>query len=222
MWLRPPSRQSRKQRHRKIVTIRITPFTVIFGVGRFLTANRFRKAMEELEAKILEINRQTLEQTLIKLGAEKIFDGNIETIFFDYPDHTIIKAKDVLRLRKENNQTELTYKKVQITPTAKKAHEETVQISDFEAMQNILKNLGLSTIEQMQKHRTSYKLDQARFDIDHYTGTYAYIPEFLEIEAENVEQLYEYAKKLGFTAKDCLPWSTQELIKHYAAAKKEK
>ncbi len=177
--------------------------------------------MKEIEAKILEISRTKIEQTLLQLGAEKIFEGSIETIFFDFKDHFIIKARDVLRLRKEENKTELTYKKVHITPTAKIAQEDTVEVSDLETMKKILEHLGLGVIECMQKHRTSYKVGNIRVDIDRYVGAYGYIPEFLEIEAETTEQIYQFAEKLGVTAKDCLPWSTQELIRHYSASKNE-
>jgi len=175
--------------------------------------------MKEIEAKILEVNRAKVEETLVSLGAKKIFDGDIQTFFFDFKDGSIIKAKDVLRLRKEQTQTELTYKKVHVTQTAKVAEEYSVEISDFEVMKKILENLGLFVTESMEKHRVSYKLDQVRVDIDCYYGGYAYIPEFLEIEAENAELIHKYAALLGFKAEDCLPWSTVELINHYSSKK---
>jgi len=119
------------------------------------------------------------------------------------------------------NKTELTFKKVHFTQSAKVAEEYSVEVSNFETMKTILENLGLSTTENMQKHRISYRLDNARFDIDCYFGNYGYIPEFLEIEAENSGSLNKYASLLGFKAKDCLPWSTNELI-HYYSSKKGK
>ena len=71
--------------------------------------------MKEIEAKILEVNSQNIEEKLTSLGAKKIFDENIQTFFFDFKDGTIINAKNVLRLRKEQNKTEITFKKVQVT-----------------------------------------------------------------------------------------------------------
>ncbi len=172
--------------------------------------------MKEIEAKILEIDRKKMEHKIIELGASKIFDGNIQTLFFDFKDGTIIKAKDVLRLRKEQDKIELTYKKVRFTQTAKTADEYSVEVSELETMRKILENLGLSIFECMEKHRVSYRLDKVRFDIDRYFGSYAYIPEFMEIEAENVGLIHKYAAILGFKEEDCLPWSTTELIKHYS------
>jgi predicted adenylyl cyclase CyaB len=173
--------------------------------------------MEEIEVKILEVNRANVEKTLANLGAEKVFDGDIETMLFDFKEGTIIKQKNVLRLRKEQNKIELTYKKVHFTSKAKTAEEYSVGVSSLEIMEKILENLGLFVIESLQKHRVSYTLDRARFDFDRYSGNYGFIPEFLEIEAENSDLIYKYAAVLGFKEKDCLPWSTTELIRHYSS-----
>ncbi len=175
--------------------------------------------MEETEVKILEVNRKKIEQTLTGLCAEKVFDGDIETLFFDFKDSRIIKAKDVLRVRKEQDKVELTFKKVHADKTAKRADEYTVEVSNLETVRIILENLGLKVTESMQKHRASYTLDRVRFDIDRYFGKYGYIPEFMEIEAENADLIQEYASLLGFKKKDCLPWSTTELIQHYSRDK---
>jgi predicted adenylyl cyclase CyaB len=178
--------------------------------------------MKELEVKILEVNRIKIEETLTSLGAKKVFDGDIQTLLFDFKDGTIINAKNVLRLRKEQDKTELTYKKVHITETAKLAEEYSVEVSNLETMKKILENIGLFVIENMQKHRVSYTLlDHTRFDIDCYAGDYGYIPEFMEIEAENTDLIHKYAALLGFKAKDCLLWSTDELIRHYSINKEK-
>ena len=173
--------------------------------------------MKEIEVKILEVNKVKVEKTLANLGAKKVFDDNIETLFFDFKEGTIIKQKNVLRLRKEQDKIELTYKKVHFTPKAKTAEEYSVNVSSLENMEKILENLGLSVIENLKKHRVSYTLDDARFDFDCYSGNYSFIPEFLEIEAKNIDLIYKYAALLGFNEKDCLPWSTTELIGHYSS-----
>lgn len=177
--------------------------------------------MKETEVKILEINRQKIEETLTRQNAKKIFDGNIQTLFLDFKDNTITKQGNLLRLRKNTKKTELTYKKVKHAQTAKIAEEYSVEVSNLETMIQILQNLGLTITGKMEKHRLSYKLGKVQFDIDHYTGNYAFIPEFLEIEAENIDQIHKYAQLLGFKPKDCLPWSTEELIQHYSDSKEK-
>jgi predicted adenylyl cyclase CyaB len=173
--------------------------------------------MKELEVKILEVSRLKIEKTLSDLGAKKVFDDEILTLFFDFEDRRIAKSKNVLRLRKEQNRTELTYKKVHANQAVKTAEEYSVEVSSLETTEKILGNLGLSITDRMQKQRVSYTLDVTRFDFDCYSGNYGYIPEFLEIEAESIDLIHKYAAVLGFKEKDCLPWSTTELIKHYSS-----
>ncbi len=170
--------------------------------------------MKEVEAKILEINKEKTVKNLTASGASRVFDGEILTLFLDFPDNRIHKRRDVLRLRKEGDKSELTYKKIEENKAVKQAQEYSVEISDIETTQNILQNLGLGVTQKMEKHRLSYKIGHVRFDIDRYTGEYRFIPEFLEIEGPE-EDIKKYAKVLGFQEKDCLPWSTDELIRHY-------
>ena len=176
--------------------------------------------MQETEVKILEIDRKKIEGNLADLGAKKIFDGEIQTVFFDFKDGSIVKAKNVLRLRQEQGKIELTFKKVYSNQMAKQAEELTVEVSNLESLKTILENIGLKATESMQKHRVSYRLDGVRFDIDKYSGAYACIPEFMEIEAGNTDLVTKYALKLGFKPEECLPWSTNDLIQHYSKKRK--
>jgi adenylate cyclase class 2 len=178
--------------------------------------------MEEIEAKILEINKQKVQTALLEMGARKTFDGEMEAYFYDFRDGSIIKAKNVLRLRREGDKVVLTYKYVAGTQEAKIAQEYSVDVSDLAVMQKILEALGFILIETMQKHRTSYELEGTHFDIDHYQGRYGHIPEFMEIEAESTALIHKYAEALGFKPEECLPWSTVQLIEYYSKRKKEK
>ena len=175
--------------------------------------------MQEIEAKILEIDRRKVEDTLAKIGAVKAFDGKIETFFYDFRDGSIIKAKNVMRLRSENKHFVLTYKKVKRGEQAKKAEEYSIVVSDLVTAQKILESLGLIVVDSTQKHRISYELERVHFDIDRYFGKYGYIPELLEIEADSVKSIHKYAKALGFKAKDCLAWSTVQVIEYYSRMK---
>jgi predicted adenylyl cyclase CyaB len=177
--------------------------------------------MQEIEAKILEIDRREVEDTLARMGAAKKFDGEVETLFYDFKDGSIVKAKNVMRLRSENKHFVLTYKNVKRNQQAKEAEEYSVVVSDLVIMQKILKSLGLVVIDSTKKYRISYELAGVHFDIDRYLGKYSYIPEFLEIEADSVKSIHKYAKALGLGAKDCLPWSTAQVIEHYSQMKEK-
>lgn len=172
--------------------------------------------MTEIEVKVLNVDKQKIEKILSQLGAKKIFDDEITTYFFDFEDSSIVKAKNVLRLRKAGKKSVLTFKKVLSKKSAKVAEEVEVGVSNLPKMERILELLGLSVTESMQKHRTSYRLNDVRFDIDKLEKEYAYIPVYLEIEAKNIKLIQKYAKLIGYSAKDCLPWTTNEVINYYS------
>ncbi|MGD0160073.1 MAG: class IV adenylate cyclase [Candidatus Bathyarchaeia archaeon] len=172
--------------------------------------------MEEIEVKILNVDGRQVEEKLIRLGAKKVFDGEIESLFFDFEDSAMSKAKNVVRLRREDNKTILTFKKFLSNKAVKDVEEIGVVVSDMAKAKKILEFLGLSTTSSTKKDRLSYSLGQVHFDIDKYKGEHAYIPEFLEIEAEDADTIHKYAKLLGFSIKDCLPWSTEELVSYYS------
>jgi predicted adenylyl cyclase CyaB len=172
--------------------------------------------MKEIEVKILCIVKQKIEETLTQLGAKQTFDSEITTYFFDFKNSSITNAKNILRLRKEDKQSVLTFKKILSKQSAKVAEEYEVEVSNLPKMRKILELIGLSVTESIQKHRTSYKLNDVRFDIDTLEKEYACIPTYLEIEAKNIELIHKYAKILGYSADDCLPWTTDELINFYS------
>jgi adenylate cyclase class 2 len=192
------------------------------AIGKRITIRETTRSfvlMIEIEAKILEINKMKVEERLVKLGSRKVFDGEMESFFYDFKDGLIVKSKNVMRLRRENKNAILTYKIINENREAKIAEEYSVVVSDLGIMQKILQSLGFVLIESMQKHRTSYELEGVHFDIDCYAGKYNYIPEFLEIEADSIGSVYRYARKLGFKAEDCLPWSTVQVVEHYKKRK---
>ncbi|WP_455278173.1 class IV adenylate cyclase [[Eubacterium] cellulosolvens] len=176
--------------------------------------------MNEIEVKILEINRKELEKKLISIGAKKISQKEIETLFFDSKDYFFKKANSLVRLRKEKGGITLTFKKLIDNKKAKIAKEYEVTVSDLDKMKDILESLGLSLHARMKKLRTSFVVNDVKFEFDKYLDEYNYIPEFLEIEANNIDILYEHTKLLGFTNEECKPWSTLDLINYYSEKNK--
>lgn len=170
---------------------------------------------KETEVKILNVYKSKIVNSLLNMKAEKIFDDEINTIFFDFKDNTIFNANNLLRLRKAGPKSTLTFKKMLNTELVKEAEEYEVEVSDQQIMKIILESLGLRKTRQLLKHRTSYKLQNTRFDIDAYEGELDYIPTFLEIESDNTDSIYKYAKLLGVSPTECLPWSTEQVISHY-------
>jgi predicted adenylyl cyclase CyaB len=178
--------------------------------------------MREVEVKIVGIDRKQVEAKLNSLGAIKTFDGDQVTLFFDYPGNPIAAAKNLLRLRKTADKTQLTFKRFIESRSLKIRDEYEVLVSDFESMRLILESLGLSPTKRMEKHRTSYTLNGGvEVEIDKYAGEYSHIPELLEIEAEDVGTVQLHAKLLGFQPEECKSWTTFDLIDYYSRKKTE-
>jgi adenylate cyclase class 2 len=175
--------------------------------------------MKEIEVKVLNIDRGKVELDLLQLGATKVFDNDLEAFFFDFKDTSISNAQSVIRLRREGKQVMFTFKTVMGNQGAKIAEEYSVEVSDLVEMQKILQSLGLTVTASTQKHRVSYQLEQVHFDFDSYHGEHGDIPEFMEIEARNILEIHKYATLLGFKIEECLPWSINDLIKHYSSEK---
>lgn len=176
--------------------------------------------MKEVEVKIIGIDREVVEAKLRSLGASKTFEGDEDTVFFDFPGNPITGAKNLLRLRKIGDKTVLTFKKFVKNETAKVRDEYEVLVSGFEPMRLILESLGLFAIVRMEKHRTSYALKSGvRVDLDKYGGEFSHIPDLMEIEGEDVNTVRSHVKLLGFQPEDCKSWTTFDLVDYYSKKK---
>ncbi len=178
--------------------------------------------MRETEIKILDIDKPRLVRRLHALGARKVFDGELHALFFDAKSGAVRKKKAVLRLRKEGPHAFLAFKLFVSDKNAKVRDEYETPVSDFARARKALPALGFHQTLEMKKHRTSYALDRVRVDIDRYKGDHAVVPEFLEIEGPSLREIHAFAKKLGYTKKDCKAWGTSNLIRHYSKNKKKK
>ena len=198
--------------------------------------------MREIEVKILEIEKDAVEERLRKLEARKTLDAVLTQETYDLPGQKLRKQHKTLRIRTDGKETILAFK--QPIPGISDAHakardESELSVENFAQAGHILTLLGYHRTTLLKKHRVSYSLplpSQAsgkgskipvHFDIDSYI-TYEnherrivkkydlrHIPPFLEIEGRSIHMIYHYASLLGFKAKDCKPLSTMALLKHY-------
>jgi adenylate cyclase class 2 len=174
--------------------------------------------MNEIEFKILEVNREELEKKLFELGAKKIFDDVLEAFKIDSESDTLKNQQSLLRLRKQGENNVITFKKIlDKDDNVKTANELEVSFSDMNTMKKIFENLGFVIKGPFRKHRVSYKIAEAdvRFDFDKYLDDQEHVPEFLEIESEDKEKIFKYAELLGFAKDDCKGWSGFDVVKHY-------
>ncbi|MBN1694912.1 class IV adenylate cyclase [candidate division WOR-3 bacterium] len=167
--------------------------------------------MKEIEVKILEINVEEVEKKLKEMGAEKVFEGEMVSIYFDFSDRLLEKEGKILRLRQKGGKVILTYKELITQDKAKIMDENELEVQDFDLMLEIFEKIGLSPLYKFKKYRTTYELNRTHFEIDKYPD----IPAFLEIEAPDLYTINEMVSKLGFSGEEVNSYSIKEVLEHY-------
>jgi len=171
--------------------------------------------LKEIEVKILEINIEEIKAKLKELGAEKIFDGEVISVYYDFSDKRLEKESKILRLRQKDNKVILTYKELISQEKAKIMDEYELSVDDFETMKKIFEGIGLSPLYEFNKQRTTYKLNQTHFEIDKYPD----IPAFLEIEAPDLETIDEFVSEFGFSREEAKSYSIKDVLEYYGILK---
>lgn len=134
----------------------------------------------ETEVKIRVTHLANIEQRLQTMGAvltrERIFERNVR---YDTPKESLLERGALIRLRTDDR-IRLTFK------ADKTAHEGIttrreieVLIDDFNAMEEILRELGYQRIFVYEKYRTTYTMDEAEIVLDELP-----YGDFIEIEGE--------------------------------------
>jgi adenylate cyclase class 2 len=167
--------------------------------------------LNEVEVKVIDIDKKEIIKKLESLDAEKVFDGDVFTVMFDFEDNRLVKQNGYLRLRKMGDAAFLTFKKVLSQDKAKVADEREVAVENFGETRSILEALGMKEKKSWAKHRISYVLD----DIDICIDSQAETPDFLEIEAISEEEIYYLVDELELPRDKVKNWTGKELVEHY-------
>jgi len=168
--------------------------------------------MQEIEIKILDIDRDEVIKKLVALGAEKVFDGLVRAKHYDYSDGRLRQGGELVRLRDFVEETaesdkgpgsgpgqrtgyvEFTYKgKKEIVDGMKVREEIENKVDDLDSVEKILFALNLEVTLDNEKRRIEYKLNNVKFDIDEYPGGVIY----MEIEAISTDLINDMISKLG-------------------------
>jgi len=165
--------------------------------------------MEEIEVKILEINREKVVARLAELGAVKVFDGEMKTVYLD-SESGLGKGK-MLRMRLKGDKFIVTLKIKKKDREAKVSEELETEVEDFGNMMKIFENLGFMEVSVDERVRTSYKIKNSLVEIDSYED----IPEFLEVESPDKKELKEIVGLLGFSMDQTKTWTRRELLRFY-------
>lgn len=151
--------------------------------------------MKELEVKVLNIDVLKMEEKLKSLGAKLIAkEVQVNTLIGSKDNYIESNLSSYMRIRETKSlltgdtKLTLTMKKNISKDGIRENLEISTDISDKEAMLEILKSLGYIVKEEGTKERISYQLNGVRFDIDKWDErTYPY--PYMEIEVGDEDQL---------------------------------
>lgn len=137
-----------------------------------------------------------------------ISNGNVPNIIFESRFEKVVSKYDTnpnkwIRLRESGGKTTIALKQIFNRKTIDGVRQHSIDdvkeieilIDSLEKGKQLLEELGYFHKNYQEKRRVSYSLpDNVKVDIDFW----AYIPPYLEIEAETEEKVYETLAKLGF------------------------
>lgn len=173
--------------------------------------------MKELEVKILNIDLKEMESKLKSLGAKLISKELQTNTLIDSKEKLIQnKLNSYLRIREtksllgDETRLTLTMKKQINREDIRENIETNVDIYNKTNMLSILNNLGYIQIEEGYKERTSYTLDNIRFDLDIWDKA-TYPNPYMEIEVNNEEELKDILKLLEIPKENISTKSILEL-----------
>lgn len=187
----------------------------------------------EVEGKILEVNKDLLVDKIVKLGAKKIAETLVISEFFESDriknqsdtitswSNTIIswlKNNNLLnscnlklRLRSIDNKIELTYKWESESKDLQDRIELSLILDSFENTKSVLEELWFRMIIRNEKQRVSYELGDIRYDFDKYND----IPWIVEVESNSKEKVIQWAVILGYWENDLKNLSISQLYQYY-------
>lgn len=148
---------------------------------------------QEIEVKFLIKDYEGFTHKIQNLGLvcarPRTYERNLR---YDTPDQRLLYARQVLRLRKDD-QARLTFKgpgALQEGVLTRKEIE--LVVSDFDATHRLLEALGYQVVLMYEKYRANYLMDELVLSLDETP-----FGSFVELEGESPAQVKSAAKLLG-------------------------
>jgi adenylate cyclase class 2 len=161
----------------------------------------------EFEAKVLEVKPDDLADRIIELGGHRAGYALMRRFVYDIREGDETKW---IRLRDTGTVVTLAVKEIEhdgIDGTT----ETEVEVGDFETTNNLLVRMGFEPKSYQETRRASFKLHEARLEIDWWP----LIPPYLEIEGDSREQVVEVAGILGISEEQLTGENTIKIYQRY-------
>ena len=159
----------------------------------------------EYELRVFEIEPKSIMNRLEDLGANKI--GDFEQKRYVY---NLNHAQDGkwIRLRTNGIKTTLTYKDI-VSNTIDGTKEIEVEVSDFEATNELLEKMGYFNKGYQENKRIQYELNNVEIDID----LWPLIPAYLEIEGQSEKEVTDMLKLLNISEEKVTALNCSDIYK---------
>lgn len=121
--------------------------------------------------------------------------------------------KKWIRVRQTNDKVTITVKHI-LAPNntqLQQMMENEIDVKSISQANNLLESLGFSYKSYQEKRRVSYKLNGHEIDIDSWPG----IPTYFEVEGKDEDDLREFLDVLGYTLKDTVSCTADEVYEKY-------
>jgi len=175
--------------------------------------------VNEIEVKVLNIDRDTLREKLRALGA--VCEGREfqQNRMYDYPDRRLYLQEDgsyirirlIRSLESDFSSQILTLKKTLSRDKYKIAQETETAVADPEAMAQFLLQLGFVRVRIDEKIRESWVWQKIRFELDEWAG----LPPYLEVEAPDEAAVSEGLARLGYGLEEATSMNLNEVLALY-------
>lgn len=170
----------------------------------------------EYTLKVLEINKEDIEERIRKIGGRKIYNKIMtKTLMFDHPILRLRSSGKVLRLRQVGSKVFLSIREG-LEGASKSIFQKVVQseleLNDFNQAFQMFEGLGFSAFRYQEKYRTAYTYAGGiKIEIDELPN----VPPYLEVEGHSEESVTNIIKKLGFGVNTAVRMTVTDIIRHY-------
>ncbi len=180
---------------------------------------KLKMLLEELEDLTIEEELDSFYKTyslnnlvdLLNLPIEKIKNIINSNNFQNIINKQCLNPNKYIRLRKNNNNCELTVKFFikKEKQNLQKVIETEISIENFEETNQILESMGFARRSYQEKKRYQYRYLDAELDIDEWPM----LEPYMEIEADDKKKIEEIIEKLDLKNYEIVSINTEELYK---------
>lgn len=163
---------------------------------------------QEIEAVFLNVDKEAIRARLQSQGAKLVAPERkmVRAVFHLSPD----PGNCFARVRDEGDKIVLTYKEFQDN-SATGVKEINLTVDNYNNAVEMMRVLGLHEKSYEESMRETWELDGAEVCID----TWPWLPTYVEVEGNSVENMISVSEKLGFNMEDALYCSVGHIYSLY-------